>query len=344
MTEEEEEKYVLEYIDSGFNENHLLCVGASSEFVAEIKSLFNKIAYELSCTTENSIAITPNFVGSLFKKYIELKKNNPYNDFMNVQSKVATLLSNKLLSSTMYAFLVKNDFDDCCRKLTEYELAELNLTEELFLPYLCKALGVKTIFTYFYSDIYTKEELCDIDSFISSSSDINEYIERINKVLGKTYEEISAIYSNFKEYAADKKSKLIQDLKSDRYDNLDNIEESVQTFNSALLFVYVYVNENENGYKSWKRKTYLYKYISMTLYFKYKLYGLYEDYIEKRALYLFFDTLNEVNAFDITQKEYIYEMAPKLRIASYLNEEYAKYKKLYSAVRLWHSLISGNKG
>ena len=332
MTEEEEIKYMLEYIDSGFNENHLLYIGVSSESVAELKSNFNELVNKLSFLNENSFEITPNLVGSFIKKWIELEedKNNSFDNFIKVQSKIASLLRNKLLSSTMYAFLAKKIFDDCCRKLTEYELAELNITDELILPYLCKALGVKTIFTTIYSDIYTKEELCSIESFISSSSDINEYIERINKVLEKTSDFISATYSNPKEYAEDMKSKLIQNIKSDRYDSLDSTEENIQNLYIALWCIYIYVEENKNDYKSWKRKTLLYKIISIGLDLKYKFYEFYEDYIEKRALYLLFDTLNEPKAFDITQKEYIYEMAPKLRIASHLNQEYANYKKLYN--------------
>ena len=47
-------------------------------------------------------------------------------------------------------------------------------------------------------------------------------------------------------------------------------------------------------------------------------------------LYWFFNTLNIPLAFAKDQIDYIREMAPKLRISSYLNEEYAKYKKWYN--------------
>ena len=330
MTEEEEKKYMLEYIDSGFNENHLLSIGVSSESVTELKSNFNELVNGLSFLNENSLEITPNLVGSWVKKLIELDEDISFSNFLRVQSKVAALLSNKLLNSTMKASFFNKNFNGCPRKLTENELKDLNLTEELVLPYLCKAVGAKTYFDIYCPNIYTKEELCSIDSILSSSSEMDEYIKKFNEISYKSYEDINIIYPDIKEYISDIKSNSINLLNSERYDSIDDMEESVKNFNFILLFGYIYINENKNDYISWKRKTLLYKYISMMLDYKYRIYNLYEDYIEKHALYLLFDTLNEPNAFDITQKEYIYEMAPKLRIASHLNQEYANYKKLYN--------------
>ena len=82
MTEEEEKKYMLEYIDSGFNENHLLSIGVSSESVTELKSNFNELVNGLSFLNENSLEITPNLVGSWVKKLIELDEDISFSNFL----------------------------------------------------------------------------------------------------------------------------------------------------------------------------------------------------------------------------------------------------------------------
>ena len=88
------------------------------------------------------------------------------------------------------------------------------------------------------------------------------------------------------------------------------------------------VYNTKSEYNSWKHYN-LFSKIYKTDIIKNICFFIYENIFDKRYLNVFFECLAK-NDFDTNQIDYILEMAPKLRIASYLNEEYAKYKKLYN--------------
>ena len=331
MTEEEEIKYIKEYLHSNYSDEHLIQIGASEDDINYIKTETFQLKDKLSKQMGN-LVISNEVFSYIFQAYIDCEKNENYDRIFSMKARVFILLDDSMLKNTIDFNFFKSHYEEICRIPSNRELSQSGINESFNSAYICKCIGVELYFSLSYPNLYTLEELKYIDSVLSSLNDINEYkrnFEHFEKILNKR---ISDGYNNTREYQETIKNNTFSRFyeKSDREIDNDNLSCKL-SFNYLLLYTCnVIVEKNKEEYKLWKKKSLTIKYILKYFKAEISFYLLYEDYIENNMLYWFFNTLNIPLAFAKDQIDYIREMAPKLRISSYLNEEYAKYKKWYN--------------
>ena len=331
MTEEEEIKYIKEYLHSNYSDEHLIQIGASEDDINYIKTETFQLKDKLSKQMGN-LVISNEVFSFILQAYIDCEKNENYDRIFSMKARVFILLDDSMLKNTIDFNFFKSHYEEICRIPSNRELSQSGINESFNSAYICKCIGVELYFSLSYPNLYTLEELKYIDSVLSSLNDINEYkrnFEHFEKILNKR---ISDGYNNTREYQETIKNNTFSRFyeKSDREIDNDNLSCKL-SFNYLLLYTCnVIVEKNKEEYKLWKKKSLTIKYILKYFKAEISFYLLYEDYIENNMLYWFFNTLNIPLAFAKDQIDYIREMAPKLRISSYLNEEYAKYKKLYN--------------
>lgn len=327
MTEEEEIKYIKEYLHSNYSDEHLIQIGASEDDINYIKTETFQLKDKLSKQMGN-LVISNEVFSFILQAYIDCEKNENYDRIFSMKARVFILLDDSMLKNTIDFNFFKSHYEEICRIPSNRELSQSGINETFHKAYLCKCIGVKLFFSLVYPDLYTCDELNYIDSVLSSLDDINEYKRNFEQFENILNERILEEYNNIREYRETAINNSISHF-YEKYDSeIDN--ESLCSYYKMLYVCNAIVENNKEEYKLWKRKSLLIKYILKYFKAEVSFFIMYDDYIDNNQLYHFFNTLNIPLAFDKTQIEYIREMAPKLQISSYLNKEYAKYKK-------WHN-------
>ena len=244
--------------------------------------------------------------------------------YANKEYNMSIFLSSNILLNSICRYVLRCKYNEIVNHISSLGKQEINYDNgvkfdierivnityllKMLFPYLYDDNEIETFISQFVSINNTEEKVNFLINFASASANRikNEY-----QYTREFYEEVEKCIKEF--YY----SKLITPL-GQRYLKL-----SRRSLETSRFIVLEFIEE----YNRWKIDNNSYPDAFPSIRYFYWPYYL---FIDKQLLYYFFETLNERHAFDKTQIEYILEMAPKLRIASYLNEEYAKYKKLYN--------------
>ena len=257
-----------------------------------------------------------------FLKAFEANATNTF--YANKEYNVSIFLSSNILLNSICRYVIRCKYNETMDYISSLGKQKINYDNgvkfdierivnityllKMLFPYLYDDNEIETFISQFISINNTEEKVKFLVNFASASASRikNEY-----QYTREFYEEVEKCIKEF--YY----SKLITPL-GQRYLKL-----SRRSLETSRFIVLEFIEE----YNRWKIDNNSYPDAFPSIRYFYLPYYL---FIDNELLYYFFRTLNEPDAFDHNQIDYIREMAPKLQISSYMNEEYAKYKK-------WHN-------
>lgn len=255
---------------------------------------------------------------------------------VDIISKVATLLNIDCINIHIAGYLK--------RIFCNLQYVKFNEEEEKFLidnfPALLYSMlnynNIHNIIDLFFPYLYSEEEIDELEkklsNIISNNKDYNHVVDILTEFFKDLSSRKSKEYKNEREFDNQVEKNLLKDIiittKANNRFYPNNISYYKERIKIAIYIIEYYKKE----YEAWKYLSLPYKYFTSFCNRKYFTFFEYNLYVDGVLLNYFFETLNESHAFGKDQIDYIREMAPKLRIASYLNEEYANYKKLYNPV------------
>ena len=324
---EEQSKFEIieKYVYSNLDDNYSL--GLSPEEINNIKmerlSLNNEI---------ESFFKTNEFANVCFlaQKYTSLESSSTTRILL--LSKVATLLGSPMIKSSMEDFIkmfslkyVKKDYNKNQKQYIKDNCS--NIFKTFFS--LCDIhIAINTLFPNIFEEDEIDEYEIKITECLEKDENISPIIESINE---KFKDRVRIEYENMRAYEREIQDRfLVNDIENKNdLSNYDISEKIIEWCKSIKYSSYI-VNHYREEYESWIGLDDMYKSLLYLSEPKYRFFHIYYHHVDGLYLFYFFDTLNEQRKFNKFQIEYIREMARKLRISSYLNKEYAKYKK-------WHN-------
>lgn len=324
---EEQSKFEIieKYVYSNLDDNYSL--GLSPEEINNIKmerlSLNNEI---------ESFFKTNEFANVCFlaQKYTSLESSSTTRILL--LSKVATLLGSPMIKSSMEDFIkmfslkyVKKDYNKNQKQYIKDNCSNIFKT---FFSQCDTHIAINTLFPNIFEEDEIDEYEIKITECLEKDENISPIIESINE---KFKDRVRIEYENMRAYESEIQDRfLVNDIENKNdLSNYDISEEIIEWCESLKYSSYI-VNHYREEYESWIGLDDMYKSLLYLSEPKYRFFHIYYHHVDGLYLFYFFDTLNEQRKFNKFQIEYIREMAPKLQISSYMNEEYAKYKK-------WHN-------
>ena len=174
-----------------------------------------------------------------------------------------------------------------------------------------------------------------MDENIKKCHENNESYEVFSQILinffGDLDTRLNDEYKNRRDYENVVKEKIQIGKFDFKYDYDDNIQEEIEEARTRIKSVIYIVDNYKQEYDSWISSNDLIMKQMMSLCnLKFYYFFYYYKYIDGFWLYSFFKAINATMAYDMNLIKYIQKTAPKLRIASYLNEEYQKHIKNYN--------------
>ena len=324
---EEQSKFEIieKYVYSNLDDNYSL--GLSPEEINNIKmerlSLNNEIE---SFFKTNEFAN----VSFLAKKYTSLESSSTTRILL--LSKVATLLGSPKIKSSIENFIkmyslkyVKKDYNKNQKQYIKDNCSNIFKT---FFSQCDTHIAINTLFPNIFEEDEIDEYEIKITECLEKDENISPIIESINE---KFKDRVRIEYENMRAYESEIQDRfLVNDIENKNdLSNYDISEEIIEWCESLKYSSYI-VNHYREEYESWIGLDDMYKSLLYLSEPKYRFFHIYYHHVDGLYLFYFFDTLNDQRKFNKFQIEYIREMAPKLQISSYMNEEYAKYKK-------WHN-------
>lgn len=257
-----------------------------------------------------------------FINAIGAQENNQY--FLTKEKQVFNLLCSKILLNAILRYVVKHNYYNILDFIEASSEHEINFDDNK----VCKIerlLNIQYLLQIFMPYIYNKNE---ITSFINNFRNIqnpNEKLKFFNNFVVSANKKLKNEYKNKREFEAEfekkiKNANFLRFLSPVAY-------RLIKKINFDLEFIRFIILEFNEEYTLWKADKFTYPANCPAFIY---MFGIYYLALDNNLLYYFFGAINEPLAFDKNQIEYILEMAPKLRIASYLNKEYSNYKKLYN--------------
>lgn len=257
-----------------------------------------------------------------FINAIGAQENNQY--FLTKEKQVFNLLCSKILLNAILRYVVKHNYYNILDFIEASSEHEINFDDNK----VCKIerlLNIQYLLQIFMPYIYNKNE---ITSFINNFRNIqnpNEKLKFFNNFVVSANKKFKNEYKNKREFEAEfekkiKNANFLRFLSPVAY-------RLIKKINFDLEFIRFIILEFNEEYTLWKADKFTYPANCPAFIY---MFGIYYLALDNNLLYYFFGAINEPLAFDKNQIEYILEMAPKLRIASYLNKEYSNYKKLYN--------------
>ena len=324
---EEQSKFEIieKYVYSNLDDNYSL--GLSPEEINNIKmerlSLNNEIE---SFFKTNEFAN----VSFLAQKYTSLKSSSTTRILL--LSKVATLLGSPMIKSSIENFIkmyslkyVKKDYNKNQKQYIKDNCSNIFKT---FFSQCDTHIAINTLFPNIFEEDEIDEYEIKITECLEKDENISPIIESINE---KFKDRVRIEYENMRAYESEIQDRfLVNDIENKNdLSNYDISEEIIEWCESLKYSSYI-VNHYREEYEYWIGLDDMYKSLLYLSEPKYRFFHIYYHHVDGLYLFYFFDTLNEQRKFNKFQIDYIREMAPKLQISSYMNEEYAKYKK-------WHN-------
>lgn len=255
-----------------------------------------------------------------------------FSDTKNIEiaSKVAALLHTDILDTPIsdYIETKKSQFSD----INE---VEINVSKTSFIKAMYTFLNSVNIHDYINNSfpyLYTCKEIDEFEKKISECIRNSEEYEIFQEILSDFFKDLDKRIKL--EYGSHRlfyeRQRNTNSLRDKHSYNLTDISMHIDTYKELIkeaLYVVYHFNEE---YELWKYSNDTIKAVTSFSNRKFECFSVFYYNADDQKLYNFFETLNEPHAFGKDQIDYILEMAPKLRIASYLNKEYANYKKLYN--------------
>lgn len=249
---------------------------------------------------------------------------------MTKETKIMYFLCNNVLINSICRYIVKRYYNDIIESFREIGKQDFKLEDNTKFD-IDHFINIEYLIQILFPFVFTDDKLAKIVSDFKMLNNQKEKMEFFLNINNLASEKINREYKNDREFWNEIENsienacftKLLSPL-AHRYLKIYSQTVNLELINNIVI-------ELQEEYKSWKYNKSQYKsvYPNIIIYFWISFL-----FIDKKLLYYFFDKLNLPlpHSFDHNQIDYIREMAPKLRIASYLNEEYANYKKLYNPV------------
>lgn len=318
------EKYIL----SNFDLNSVAMYNATLPELKIVKK--NLSNFREKASKVKGCDIPEDFMNVYFlaKCYAKSKFSDTKN--IEIASKVAALLHSEILDTPICNYLETRK-----SKFSDIDEVEINVSNTSF---------IKAMYTFFNS-VNINDYINDTFPYLYTNKEIDEFEKKISECIKNSekyeiFQEILSIF--FKDL--DKRIKLeygshrlfyerqrnTNSLRDKHSYNLTDISMHVDSYKELIkeaLYVVYHFNEE---YELWKYSNDTIKAVTSFSNRKFECFSVFYYNADDQKLYDFFETLNEPHAFDKMQKDYIRDMASKLRIASHLDQEYTNYKKLYN--------------
>lgn len=332
MNEEYKEFEVIEkLLLSNYDNKYLEEKGITLNELEEFKKMLSEKLKPLEEVKYSPLSKDFIYVFHLANMYASLEYTN--NNRTDLLAKVASLLESKIISSS-----INNYIKSIAIKTHKTRLNKIvrDLSFENFLSCIyssLKYLDIYSIINIAFPYLYSEDEIEKLDDQITNHINNDDY-DAILDILKEFFKDIddrkNDVYKNEREYDAAINNAFLKNEMLPRKDSNRSILELIKDFIQTIKISKYIVNHYQDEYESWKYLESEHKSLTTFINRKYLYFLYYNYYIDGKYTYYFFETLNEPHAFDKDQIDYIREMAPKLRISSYLNKEYAEYKK-------WHN-------
>lgn len=191
-------------------------------------------------------------------------------------------------------------------------------------------MGPYTFLQIFFPDLYNYEEQQEFIHKLSIVKNREEYSRILNEYTDIFSNRIKEEYGSIRQFKKEVNDKLLTSKSTFSDENLlvDNINEKLNETYKFMSILNNLVLKHKGEYDSWKYQSLFSQYVNTDI-CKAISFSFYNFAIDNCLLKYFFHALNQ-NRFAIRQIDYIKEMAPKLGIASYLNEEYKNHIKKYN--------------
>ena len=315
-------KLFEDYRDSNYSKDYINELDEKDQCIIGYYIQLISDSFNIKFEDRNNDLICKLVLGLLRARDADEKKEN----YLIKENVVINFLTSKALLNSICRYVVKYNYSDIWDNLLVCSKVRL-MSEENFKFDIERTIDIEYLIHLLLPYVYNNRE---IDTYLSKLKEISNPKEKLTYFLSIdkiTSEIIKEEYKNNREFYEEIEkriknanfAKLITPLGS-RVIKMDkNIILQLSKFTTL---------EFKEEYNNWKNERY--NYSSSYHLIQYYYFWIYYIFIDKQLLYYFFRILNEPHAFDKNQIDYIREMAPKLRISSYLNEEYAEYKK-------WHN-------
>ena len=321
------------FIHSNFDENYLKIEGITQEAIEDFKNRLLNL--EKEAENVKSIPIPKEFV---YDDYLSLlyAKLNLKNDYDVIRlSKVTAFLRSQIIIQFINDFINKEHISCFFRNKTKKEDKFIDENILKFLYILTQGIEVKSLIDILYPYLYSDEEIENLDENIKKCHENNESYEVFSQILinffGDLDTRLNDEYKNRRDYENVVKEKIQIGKLDFKYDYDDNIQEEIEEARTRIKSVIYIVDNYKQEYDSWISSNDLIMKQMMSLCnLKFYYFFYYYKYIDGFWLYNFFKAINATMAYDMILIKYIRKTASKLRIASYLNEEYQKHIKNYN--------------
>lgn len=332
MNEEYKEFEVIEkLLLSNYDNKYLEEKGITLNEVEEFKKMLSEKLKPLEEVKYSPLSKDFIYVFHLANMYASLEYTN--NNRTDLLAKVAALLEAKIIRTSINNYIKSIAIKT---QKTRPNKIERDLLFENLLSFIystLKYIDIYSIINIVFPYLYSEDEIEKLDDLITNHINNDDY-DAVLDILKDFFKDIddrkNNVYKNEREYDAAQNDAFLKNEIVSREDSNRSISESVKDFIQTIKISKYLVIHYQDEYESWKYLESEHKSLTAFINRKYLYFLCYNYYIDGKYTYYFFETLNEPQAFAKDQIDYIREMAPKLRISSYLNEEYAKYKKLYN--------------
>lgn len=332
MNEEYKEFEVIEkLLLSNYDNKYLEEKGITLNEVEEFKKMLSEKLKPLEEVKYSPLSKDFIYVFHLANMYASLEYTN--NNRTDLLAKVAALLEAKIIRTSINNYIKSIAIKT---QKTRPNKIERDLLFENLLSFIystLKYIDIYSIINILFPYLYSEDEIEKLDDLITNHINNDDY-DAVLDILKDFFKDIddrkNNVYKNEREYDAAQNDAFLKNEIVSREDSNRSISESVKDFIQTIKISKYLVIHYQDEYESWKYLESEHKSLTAFINRKYLYFLCYNYYIDGKYTYYFFETLNEPQAFAKDQIDYIREMAPKLRISSYLNEEYAKYKKLYN--------------
>lgn len=324
------EKYIL----SNFNENYAKELGLSEKDIQDIKNDIKD--YQTDFQENSDLNITFHFASVFHLACIYVLLNLSKDDRIFNYSKIAaiTTLNTSPLKDSIINYINRYHANEQFSYLTKTDKKILDENGDSILYNIFKIIDLNYYVNTIYPHLFSHNEIEELEVILNKNVEEKTiFTDLIYKFIIEAESRVKNVYESREKYEEIVTKKIrINNIQINKEVNDDNnIFEKINEWVNLLSIGEYVINNYWEEYKTWKlfrhrEKSLLY----FTNDFKYTLFYFHYLYCDGRMLFYIFSALNEPHALDIDHINYILEMAPKLRIASYLNEEYAKYKKLYN--------------
>ena len=332
MNEEYKEFEVIEkLLLSNYDNKYLEEKGITPNELEEFKKMLSEKLKPLEEVKYSPLSKDFINVFYLATFYASLEYTN--NNRTDLLAKVAALLEAKIIRTSINNYIKSIAIKT---QKTRPNKIERDLLFENLLSFIystLKYIDIYSIINILFPYLYSEDEIEKLDDLITNHINNDDY-DAVLDILKDFFKDIddrkNNVYKNEREYDAAQNDAFLKNEIVSREDSNRSISESVKDFIQTIKISKYLVIHYQDEYESWKYLESEHKSLTAFINRKYLYFLCYNYYIDGKYTYYFFETLNEPQAFAKDQIDYIREMAPKLRISSYLNEEYAKYKKLYN--------------